>query len=271
MKTLILFITLSLVSTGAMAIECRRVGHNDGQLHEIGALINNYTHIELPENVMKKTKPIVGNNELWAIDHAGPHIYIKPTSELKLGESTSLSAVGASGKSYDFKVVRRDQLKSLCFKLAEGSIFSRSEKEALTKPVSQNAHELAGLWKEKYQQQTHEFNDEKKAAVLDALRRYRYQIYTRYDWSKGRGFIGKNLISDVYDDGRFTYIRVNNQNKGLLMVEASLEGQTEIIEAKYDTLNQMYTISGIFPKFTLKYGKAKLKVKRADNTTVGEY
>lgn len=270
-------ITAALTDT-VSASQCTPLGHTDGKEHTVAAMINSYTHIELPENVLKGTKPIVGNSELWVSDHAGPHVYIKPTSALKPGAITSLSVVGESQKSYNFKIVRKESVDSTCFKLTEGTIFSGGERAALTRKDDTAGMELATLWREKYMTVKSEAAEDTQQAVLDALRRYRYQIYTRYEWKKSgrsskgtRGFIGDNLVSDVYDDGRFTYIRVYNDNKGLLMVEAKLEGQTEIIEAKFDSLNKMYTISGIFPEFTLKYGKSKLKIYRADNATVGAY
>lgn len=258
-------------STIASATECKPIGHTDGESHNISAMTNYFTHIVLPENIIQGTKPIVGNKDLWVVDSAGPHIYIKPTSKLKPGESTSLSAVGESKKSYDFKVFRKEKIDTTCVQLVEGVLFSASQKKALMKQPDTTSSELASLWREKYTSEKRSKEKAVKEAVFEALRRYRYQIYTRYKWGKGSGFIGKKLISDVYDDGRFTYIRVYNQNKGLLMVEAKLAGETEIVEAKFDTLNKMYTISGIFPEFTLKYGDSKLKVSRADNSTAGEY
>lgn len=271
MKTIIQTLTILLFSANAFALECQSVGHSDGNTHDIGAKLHTYTHIVLPENIMQNTKPIIGNSDLWVADFAGPHIYIKPNSNQKPGATTSLSAVGESGKSYDFKVVRKKDLDNNCYKLVQGVLFSPSAKQALTLRSDNSSNELAALWRDKYSTMKRQAEDEKTEAILEALRRYRYQIYTRYKWGRGSGFIGRDLISDVYDDGRFTYIRVHNQNKGLLMVEAKLAGEVEIVEAKFDTLNKMYTVSGIFPEFTLKYGDSKLKISRADNDTVGEY
>lgn len=282
MKKLNAWILSALTSVNIYAIECQKVDHSDGKIHHVNSMINSYTHIELPENVMKGTKPLVGNKDLWTSDHAGPHIYIKPTTSLKLGAKTSLSAVGESGKSYDFKIIRKSNVLNPCVKLTDGVLFSDSERKTLRKKEKNHPIELASLWKDKYLQLRTQVENDKSNAIYEALRRYRYQIYTRYDWkrsktraghgSKGtRGFIGNRLVSDVYDDGRFTYIRVYNQNRGLMMVEAKLEGKTEIIDAKYDSVNKMYTISGIFPEFILKYNNSKLKVTRANNATVGAY
>lgn len=260
-------------SVNAANIECQPLGHEDGKIHDIKAEIHKYTHIQLPENVMNDTKPLVGNSELWTTDAAGPHIYIKPTSELKPGQETSLHVVGASGRAYDFTIKRVGDLKNSCYYVSDGILFNKDQRAAMKlQSTNSNTAELATLWKDKYMQEKRQNNDDVNVAIRDALRKYRYQIYTRYNWDKGGdGFIGDDLISDVYDDGRFTYIRVFNQNKGIMTVEAELAGQTEMIEAKYDTMNKMYTIAGIYPKFTLKYADTQVNISRADSKTQGEY
>ena len=275
MKKMILSAFLCAAALNAQAFDCQRLGHTEGKTHEIGAELLTYTHIVLPENIMEKTQPIVGNPELWTTDTAGSHLYIKPNSSQPLGKTTSFSVIGESGASYDFLVTRQERLKNNCYKLADGVLFSKEHREALrqsTKTDSSDSDEVAMLWKEKYLQQQQEFKEEKNKAILTALRQYRYQIYTRYNWTKsGISFIGNDFISDIYDDGRFTYIRVNKQNKGLMMIEATLEGQTELIEAKYDTISQMYTVAGIYPEFTMKYGKTSIEIERNDNETAGDY
>jgi len=272
MKTIIAAALLSVVCMGAQASNCKRLGHEEGKIHVIEAVPMNYTHIILPESVIENTKAIVGNKKLWDADVAGPHIYVKPNSHEPEARSTSLSVIGESGESYDFIVQRHSHLDTPCYKVAQGTVFSNSDRTALQKTSKAAPSNSANLWQAKYLEQQKALKAEKQQAVLDALRRYRYQIYTRYDWgSGGHSFIGKDFISDVYDDGRFTYIRVNKQNRGLMMIEAELDGQIEMIEAKYDTLNKMYTVSGIFPQFTMKYGKAKVDIRRDDNETAGEY
>lgn len=273
MKNLKYLGLFSFFVSSAVFGQCTLLKHKDGDTHKIPTKLNAYTHIVLPENVMQGTKAIVGNSTLWNSDVAGPHIYIKPTNKGSLGKSTTLSVVGQSGKGYDFLVERHGKLKSACFKLVEGVVFDKSHKNALTANATKksNSMELAMLWKDKYYQEKADNKKLVKDSVIEALRRYRYQIYTRYTWDEGEGFIGKNLVSDVYDDGRFTYIRVRNQNKGIMIVEAELSDQVEIVEAKFDSLNKMYTVSGIFPKFTLKYGESSLEIERYDNSTVGDY
>ncbi|MFU7083409.1 hypothetical protein ACM75O_30230, partial [Pseudomonas aeruginosa] len=112
--------------------------------------------------------------------------------------------------------------------------------------------------------------DNSRKAVMEALRRYRYHIYTRYSWDQGKGFAAQNLISDVYDDGRFTYIRLNTPNRGLLSVESVIGEKNAIVPVRYDDAYGMYTINGIYPSFTLRVDDARISVSRADAKTFGE-
>ncbi len=82
--------------------------------------------------------------------------------------------------------------------------------------------------------------------------------------------MGKELISDVYDDGRFTFIRFVAGNRGLLAVTAEIDGKKELIEYKKDSTD-IYKICGIYPEFVLKYGKSKVNIKRKDNLGNGTY
>jgi len=268
-----IYITLfCFLSSNAYSVECRKLGHKDGVTETINATIHKYTHVILPENIMEGTEPLVGNSELWTYDSAGPHVYIKPTSELRPGTETSLSVVGQSGKSYDFIVKRLKKLKNSCYAVTDGVLFTNEQRSSMKLKRNNSSGELAKLWRDKYMDAKNQNNKTVQNAIRKALRKYRYQIYTRYNWDKGGdGFIGDDLVSDVYDDGRFTYIRVFNQNKGLMMIEAELSGQVEMIEAKFDTINRMYTVAGIFPKFTLKYAESEVNISRSDNKTAGEF
>ena len=51
----------------------------------------------------------------------------------------------------------------------------------------------------------------------------------------------------------------------------SITAEKNCFEVDFDTINKMYTVSGIFPSFTLKYNEAELDVSRVDNDTKGEY
>ncbi|HDZ55287.1 hypothetical protein LCGC14_0393320 [marine sediment metagenome] len=114
-------------------------------------------------------------------------------------------------------------------------------------------------------------DDDKRKAVMEALRRFRYHVYTRYNWDQGKGFAAQGLVSDVYDDGRFTYIRLHQPNRGLMSVETEVGEKTAIVPTKYDDTYGMYVVSGIYPSFTLRVDDARINIARADSTTHGEF
>ena len=96
-------------------------------------------------------------------------------------------------------------------------------------------------------------------------------IYTRYIWSGGRGLKGKDLGSEVWDDGRFTFIRSRFDNRGALAVKAEIDGDEEMLEYNMDSDN-VYRIAGIYPVFFMIYNeKNKIKVERRDNKSNGVY
>jgi len=276
-KFLLLTITM-LVSLSTFAQQaqesCASIRWDESRSFSAGARLHNYTHIILPEKMLQGTKAIVGNPGLWDVEAAGNHIYFKPNSLEQEGASTTISVIGESGMSFDF-LARRTESPERCIKIISGTVFTGGTANALNEfvhPTIQRAQVESEQWKTRYQQLETSHKEDMSNAVLEALRRYRYHIYTRYNWeTKKAGFIGSNLVSDVYDDGRFTYIRLINDNKGLLVVEAELDGKTQVVDSRYDDVSRMYRIVGIYPKFTMKYGEAKLLINRDNNITEGSF
>jgi len=280
MKILIIFTLLfsqSIIAFGktSQSKECRRIKWDQYKVYTIAATYDHATHIILPGELL--TDPLVGNEDLWIVDGGDRHVFIKPGSETKIGSSTTLTALTKDGRSYDFLVKRHSHEVNTCIRIEDGKMFTKTQRKALNDYLTP-AEQQAQLVRQKltslqlrYGALETSIKEGKEIAVKDAIRKYRYHIYTRYSWDTGSGFIGKNLISDVYDDGRFTYIRLNNTNKGLLTVEARLEGANEILQAKYDDIAKVYRIVGIYPKFILKYNKAKVTVRRGNSKSKGEF
>ena len=119
--------------------------------------------------------------------------------------------------------------------------------------------------------QQQESKAQTQKAVYEALRRFRYHVYTGYTWNQGKGFEAKGLVTDVYDDGRFTYIRLDKPNRGLMSVETVVGGKTAVVPTKYDDAYGMYVISGIYPSFNLKMDESEMSIERKDSKTLGEF
>jgi hypothetical protein len=73
------------------------------------------------------------------------------------------------------------------------------------------------------------------------------------------------MIASVYDDGRFTYVRLSSDKKGLLSIFGEIDGKKEVLEFDYDSPSKTYTISGVFPKFILKASESEALIESTEN------
>lgn len=276
----VLTMVVLLTSVQSMAAQsCKRVPWQEGMVYSLNAYLNHGTHIVLPEPLIPRGDNsgqglvITGNNELWVVEGAGNHIFVKPTTELKEGSSTTVTGITQSNKSYDFVVTRSASKTNTCVRVEDGAILGAGATNLTNwvHPEVQAYQAESAGWERQYRELARSAESRQKQAVDQALRKYRYHIYTRYNWDSGNGFMGSDLISDVYDDGRFTYIRLRNDNKGLMTIAAHLNGKEEVVEARYDDVSKMYRVVGIYPKFTMAYDESRVEIQREDGQTPGGY
>lgn len=272
MRRYLTVIALTIAAANAHAGQsspCKRLMVEPGKQYEIASTLDQSTHIIFPEPLM--SKPIPGNRELWTVDHAGSHVFIQPNSMEPKGATTTLTVITQSDTSYDFIVKRNLSYADTCVQIVEGKILDNAQRAALEAGSGGGMAGSGTSLREQMAQMQAQHKTDVESAVSEAVRKYRYHIYTRYDWDAGSGFMGKDLISDVYDDGRFTYIRLANDNKGLLTVEATLADHKEFVEAKYDDVSKIYKVVGIYPKFKLSYDNTSIDITRYDSKTQGNY
>jgi hypothetical protein len=255
-------------------------------MHKSGEIINvsmaKYLggRIQLPANLV--SIPTVSNPHLWDVDavEGGNQILIKPNSDNKEGQSTMIFAFTDDGQVFDIKAQRVKASKNQpCVLINARQIMSDQQKSSISrfvmsqKPVVDVSPQLNA----KIDSLTLQLSEAKKQskvekdkAIVEALRKYRYRIYTRYSWDEGDGFIGQDVVSDAYDDGQFTYIRLSNPNRGILSVETEIGGKAAIAPMKYDDAYGMYKVTGIYPKLRLHLDDVTVEVKRTDFSTRGK-
>jgi type IV secretory pathway VirB9-like protein len=265
-----LLVTALAAPAAAVEVEpCTPVHWQPNRVYTLKAGLHKATHIILPQPILGA--PIVGNRDLWVVEGQGSHIFIKPTTLGAEGKETTVTAIGIDNTSYNFNVQRATNNPDICVEIrGNGNLIEGSALGQYRSPQQQ----LNSLYQQQIEMLRQEL-DQTRAGVQETaeetLQKYRTHIYTRYTWTQGSGFMGQDLISDVWDDGRFTYIRLNFDNKGVLTVAAEIDGKKEFIEYQYDSDNRIYRIVGIYPEFNLKYGDSKVRVNREDNRTAGAY
>ncbi|WAH62214.1 TrbG/VirB9 family P-type conjugative transfer protein (plasmid) [Pseudomonas silvicola] len=277
-KTLSLFgiSALMMAAFSAQAATCRVVHWKPDTVLNITSAMYLGTRIELPaDNV---TDP-VSSSELWTVEGAANQVVVKPNSDTEQGRTGVVRIWTNDGNAYDVIATRGPvNQNDTCVKIvADGMFFTPGARAALNGQSSRIAQGAAqsGMQVQQMQSQLtaqrQEADADKKKAVMEALRRFRYHIYTRYKWDQGKGFAAENLVSDVYDDGRFTYIRLYQPNRGLMSVETEVGGKNAVVPTKYDDAYGMYVVSGIYPKFTLRVDKSEINIARSDSKTNGEF
>jgi len=267
----------AVIAAEAQAASCRVIHWKPDSVLTINSALVLGTRIEFPSDLLFDP---VTSSTLWDAEGQATQVVVKPNSTEDLGKSAVVRVFTNDGNAYDVLASRAPagSTGDVCVKVvADGMFFTPGARSAMTAQSGRMAQGAAamGMQVQQTQQQLvqvrRQAEDDKKKAVMEALRRFRYHVYTRYTWSEGKGFSAKGIVTDVYDDGRFTYIRLDKPNRGLLSVETEVGGKNAVVPTKYDDAYGMYVISGIYSKFTLKQDEAEIKIARADNSTNGEF
>ncbi|CAK2973528.1 Conjugal transfer protein [Vibrio crassostreae] len=271
-----------LFSVGVMAKACQPLPHQSGEIITVKAARYLGARVQLPANLI--SPPTTSNAFLWDVTGivGTNQLLIKPNSAVKEGASTNIYAFTDDGQVIDIQASRVPANKNQTCVLVKTrgfmdaqtkqavSSFVQTQKLATTPSVAPQA--LATIERLKLELKTVNTHrkEEKNRAIIEALRKYRYRIYTRYQWDEGDGFIGQNVVSDAYDDGQFTYIRLANPNRGILSIETQIGGKAAIAPMKYDDAYGMYKITGIYPRLRLHLDDVTVEVKRTDFVTRGK-
>lgn len=242
---------------------CREIQWQPYQVYSIRSSLHQRTHVILPEPI--QGSPVPGNPQLWDIDGENIHLFIKPKNLAnKEGATTTVTAISTTNTSYDFVVHRIKNNPDICVRIVRDTSFVRGSRQGWKTQVERDnarmSARIAGLQASMNKQEAM-----LGSRVSDSVHKYKTTIYTRYSWSGKGGFLGENTVTDVWDDGRFTYVRLKSSNKGILQITAEIDGKEEMVDYKFDGHTNLYTISGLFPRFILRYDKASVVIKREDN------
>lgn len=272
-KLSLLAITIAMILTGnlAHAQQCKFENWKPGKVITVNSAIGLGTRIQLPGPLA--SDPVNSNQDLWNVEGAAQYIVAKPNSQQPEGAATMIFAFTQDGSAIDIEARRVSQAENTpCVIINGGNRYMTSNVANGLQSVQQGQMQMGAMQAQQnqaLQNQLREERENSQQSVVQALNRYRYHIYTRYSWDKGEGFAGKDVVSDVYDDGRFTYIRLSRTNRGLLSVEAEVGGKNAIVPLKFDETTGIYQVTGIYPKFTMKLDDVKINVSRLDNATKG--
>lgn len=267
-------VAIALIFSGVHAAAsdvapCREINWQPYHLYKITAALHQRTHVILPEPI--QGQPVPGSPQLWDVDGEDIHLFIKPQNFGNAeGRTTTVSAISQSNTSYDFLVERVSSDADVCVHIVREKGLGSGEPMGWRSTIERDYGALRSQL-DFQKGQAKAANQNAKQATLDALHAYRNQIYTRYEWNGRKRFFNQSVVTDVWDDGRWTYIRIKSDNKGLMQVTAMVQGKEELIDYGYDSDQRVYQLAGIYPELLLRYNRAKIRVKRKDAVTSGSY
>ena len=245
LNVVLLLLTVSL-TPWAEGERCRVIRHEKNKFVKIKSRLHHGTHIELPESLI--AKPVTGNQDLWDVEGGDRHIFVKPNEPgTKEGGSTTVTAVSQNNNAYHFFVERSEREFDLCVIVTRDGEFL--PENAFAGFEQRRAAQDAQIRQQVAALQTRLGEQERAVSrqLTDAMDEYRMQLFTGYSWKGGR-----ELVSDVYDDGRFTYIRVRRNRDGVMALFADDNGAEQFIDYRYDEQRRIYVITGIYDTIYLK-------------------
>jgi type IV secretory pathway VirB9-like protein len=242
----------------ATANKCEVIRWTAGDVSTVYASRWKASHIILPE---KNLDVIVGNSDLWDVSYVENHVWIKPNSSEWQGAETTISYVSQSNQSYEFLVKRANSKadKPICYTIEpRNGLINQSAWRDYT--TTRRSDQVAAMAQSVARKQVASSTRQIVEQTQDALRRYRMSIYTDYDVETSKA-AGINVTA-VYDDGRFTFIRLADDAPGLVAVYGEVDGKEELLEYKYDAPTKVFQVSGIFPTLKMRSDKAEIRIAR---------
>ena len=261
---LILLLMVLSMNVLAEGEACRVVNYEKHKFVRIKSRLHHGTHIELPELLV--ARPVTGNRDLWDVEGENRHIFVKPNDPgTKEGSSTTITAVSQSNRSYHFMVERSDDDFDLCVVISQDGGFLP---QGAFSGFARRNDEQTALYREQLNALQIRLDEEEHAhaeKISAAIDEYRTQLFTGYSWKGGRPPFGKELVTDVYDDGRFTYIRVRHNLEGTMSLFAADNGKEQFIDFKYDENKRLYIVTGIYKRIYMKAdAKTQIVISRRE-------
>lgn len=270
MKKSVAALVLGLFAVGANANDlavghCKEYNWKSGDIIPVEAQMFKTSSIKLPEDAFDV---VWGSKGLWDTDYAKNYLFIKPLTTKEAGLSTTITVVGKSGNSYEFLVKRVAKMESHCVAvLANGDLINKTAWRDSSNQEQQNYAALNSRIAQLQQENAVINANAKKEAerkASEAIKIYQAAVNSNYEWSKSSGWYAASgtVVESVHDDGRFTYIRLKSDARGLMEVSGEINGKKEVLESTYISETHTYKVSGIFPKLLLRADESDLVITR---------
>lgn len=245
---------------------CRVVLLPPGTRETIQANVNVGTRIQFPGEVKTFQVDTPG---LWDGSAKDDSLFIRPKTTDPDAAATGVSVFLANGRKFDFVVERTDALPNRCVLVADFPPSPAAAHATDSKPrrparlSSRATAQLLARQQEQFDQQLAEMRRQIESQARDRIKAFQYAINTRYAWAGNPNSPDeRELISAVYDDGRFTYVRIATSAFGLPSLAASLNDKDVLVHYTYDDLTGVFTVQGLYDRLRVRLGSHQIDITR---------
>lgn len=244
---------------------CRAILLPPGTRETVQAHINVGTRIQFPAAIKTFQVDTPG---LWDVSAKEDSLFVRPKTGDINAAATGISVFLITGRKYDFVARRSDDIPHRCVLVAAlpGDPSAGSNLAAMKAARPQSLRSVAKPSNDSLMvaaQQVAEMRRQMEAQARDRIKEFQYAINTRYVWAgSGKSTDAQNLIDAVYDDGRFTYVRITTSAFGLPAVAGILGDKDVLLQYSYDDLTGVFTVQGLYDRLRVRLGNHQIDILR---------
>ncbi|MGE5515986.1 MAG: TrbG/VirB9 family P-type conjugative transfer protein [Bacteroidota bacterium] len=244
---------------------CRAILLPSGTRETVEAHINVGTRIQFPAAIKTFQVDTPG---LWDVSAKEDSLFVRPKTSDANAAATGISVFLVTGRKYDFVARRSEEIPHRCVLVAAlpgepppGATLATAKavRPQPLRPVTKSSDysQIATG------QQLAEMRRQIEAQARDRIKEFQYAINTRYAWAgSGKSIDDQNLIDAVYDDGRFTYVRITTSAFGLPAVAGVLGDRDVLLQYGYDDLTGVFTVQGLYDRLRVRLGTHQIDILR---------
>lgn len=210
----------------------------------------------------------LGGGSLWqaTFTRGVRHIWLKSKTEEPQGSSTTLTVLDNNLDAYDFVINRVEEPGYTCavISLAQDDLFLKD----LSSFQSAEQREIVALRQQlgqagrQYQQSIEQVKEHAENVITAS----HSSIYAGYTWEAGSRSSGSSAIASsitsVHDDGILTFINMSGEEGGVLSIQGAFGGEAQLVQADYNPLLSMYTVTGVYDSLIIKGERGSATISR---------
>jgi hypothetical protein len=247
---------------------CRRVVMPQGTREQIVSNINVGTRIQFASEIRTVETATPG---LWDTNYNLNSVWIRPKTVSPEAADTGLSVFTTDGKQYDFLVNANATPQPSCVLVVDYPPPKAPDPVAANTAgqIAKLSRQVADLndrllqEEESHKKQLFDMRRQVEQQANDRINQFQYSVNTRYDWKGlGTNTDDQYLVGSVYDDGRFTYVRISTSAFGLPSFSGALGDKDTVLQYSYNDLTGVVTILGLYDQIRVKLGGHVIDVTR---------